>query len=91
MKHRITIERLIEIVEGDRELVLVLVEKGLIEQDEHGFEAKDVDRALASRTLTREFNVNWPGVDIILRLREEIAHARRRIAELEGGDDQKEG
>lgn len=81
---RITFEQLVEIVEGDRELILLLVTEQVIEQHPDGFEAQTVDRVLASRTLIRELEVNIAGVDIILRLREELAEARKRIAELEG-------
>ena len=39
--------------------------------------------ALGWRTLWRDLDVEWPGIEIILRLVEELAAARRRIAELE--------
>jgi len=74
---RVTFEHLVAIVNGDRELIVVLLEQGIIEQRDDGFCAADVDRALATKTLVRDLDVNWPGVDIILRLREELAEARR--------------
>jgi len=43
----------------------------------------DVDRVLVARTLVRELEIDWPGVEVILRLVTELAAARRRIAELE--------
>ena len=58
-----------------------------------------VDEALASpraaqylnathlRRTLRELEVDWSGIAIILRLRAELADARRRIAELEADDD----
>jgi hypothetical protein len=83
MIRRITWDQLVELVEGDREFVAVLVEHGLIEDSEEGVQAIDVDRALVCRTLLRELEVNLPGIEIILRMREELAQARRRILELE--------
>jgi hypothetical protein len=43
----------------------------------------DVDRVLLARTLWRDLEVEWPGIEIILELVTELALARRRIAELE--------
>jgi hypothetical protein len=83
MKRRITLEQLVEIVEGDRELITLLIEERVIDECPEGFEVEVVDRVLASRTLIRELAVNIEGVDIILRLREQLAQARRRLAELE--------
>jgi hypothetical protein len=83
MKRRITLEQLIELVDGDGAFVSVLIERGVIEDELEDFGVEDVDRVLASRTLVHEFEVNWEGVDIILRLREQLAQARCRLAELE--------
>jgi len=87
VKRRITLEELVALVDGDREFVSVLVKERVIEERDDGFRIEDVDRALATRTLVEELEVNWAGVDIILRLRSELASARRRIAELEGTAD----
>jgi hypothetical protein len=38
---------------------------------------------LLAQTLVRELEIEWPGVEVILRLVSELAEARRRIAELE--------
>ncbi len=43
----------------------------------------DLARVLIARTLVRELEIDWPGVEVILRLLGELADARRRIAELE--------
>jgi hypothetical protein len=60
-----------------------LSEEGEIEQRDDGSAVVDVDRVLIARTLVRELDIDWPGVDVILRLLAELARARRRIAELE--------
>jgi hypothetical protein len=79
---RYTYQHLLTLVEGDAELIARLVEKGLLERNENVVTI-DVDRVLMVRTLWRDLDVEWPGIEIILRLVEELAAARRRIAELE--------
>lgn len=86
MTTRIAYERLVEMVDGDRELVTLLIQEGVLISSGEGFSAEDVDRVLCSLTLVRELEVNLAGVDIILRLRAELARARHRLAELEDRD-----
>ena len=38
---------------------------------------------LGWRTLWRDLEIEWPGIEVILRLCDELAQARRRIAKLE--------
>ena len=80
---RFTYQHLIELVGGDHELIARLVEEGEIEQRDDAVALVDVDRVLLARTLVRELEIDWPGVEVILRLVSELAEARRRIAELE--------
>jgi hypothetical protein len=82
---RFTYQRLVELVDGDAELIAWLVDEGVIEQRDDDQVTVDVDSVLAARTL-RELDVDWSGIPIILRLRAELAAARRRIAELEADD-----
>lgn len=79
---RFTYQRLVELVDDDHELIAQLVEEGVIEAGDDDRVIVDVDSVLAARTL-RELEVDWSGIAIILRLRDELAQARRRIAELE--------
>lgn len=79
---RYTYQHLLTLVEGDAELIARLVEEGLLERNENVVTI-DVDRVLMVRTLWRDLDVEWPGIEIILRLVDELAAARRRIAELE--------
>ena len=79
---RFTYQRLVELVDDDHELIARLVEDGVIEVRDDDRVLVDVDSVLAARTL-RELEVDWSGIAIILRLRGELAAARRRIAELE--------
>lgn len=80
---RFTYQHLIDLVGGDHELIARLVEEGEIEQRDDAVALVDVDRVLLARTLVRELEIDWPGVEVILRLVSELAEARRRIAELE--------
>jgi hypothetical protein len=85
MTARFTYRRLVELVDGDAELIAWLVDEGVIEQRDDDRVTVDLDSVLAARTL-RELEVDWSGIPIILRLRAELAAARRRIAELEADE-----
>ena len=80
---RFTYQRLVDLVDGDGELIERLVEEGVIERREGDRVVVDVDRVLLCRTLWRELEIDWPGIEVILRLRDELDRARRQIAELE--------
>ena len=80
---RYTYQHLVELLDGDNELIARLVEEGEIVQRGDDVVLVDVDRVLLARTLLRELEVDWPGVEIILRMRDDLVAARRRIAELE--------
>lgn len=80
---RFTYQRLVELVDGDGELIERLVEEGVIERRDGDRVLVDIDRVLLCRTLWRELEIDWPGIEVILRLRDELERARKRIAELE--------
>lgn len=80
---RFTYAHLVELVDGDSELIVRLVDEGLIERRDDDVAIVDVDRVLVARTLWRELGVEWPGIEVILRLCEDLTVERRRIAELE--------
>ncbi len=82
MSERWTLERVLDLVEGDRELVEQLWELGVCERRDEGFSVEEVELVRVARVLVRELDVNWPGVDIILRMRAELIETRRQIAEL---------
>jgi len=79
---RFTYQHLVELVEGDEELIVRLVEEGLIEQRDQ-VASVDVDGVLLARTLWRELGVEWPGIEVVLHLAAQLRAARARIAELE--------
>lgn len=78
---RYTYQHLLELVDGDHELIALLVEEGEIVRGDDDVVSVDVERVLVARTLLRELEVSWPGIEIILRLRSELAEARKRLAE----------
>ena len=80
MTTRITRETLVSLVHGDEELVALLIEEGLLPDSEDEYGAEEIELLLCSYTLVRELDVNVPGVEIILRLRRELAMARRALA-----------
>ena len=83
---RFTYRRLVELVGGDDDLIVQLVDEGVIEPCGDDRVSVDIDSVLAAQTL-RELEVVWCGIPIILQLRAELARARRRIAELEAATD----
>ncbi|MEO6772075.1 MAG: hypothetical protein ABI467_03525 [Kofleriaceae bacterium] len=81
---RFTYQHLLELVDGDDELIARLVEEGeIVRRDDGDVVTVDVEHVLVARTLYRELEVGWPGIEVILRLRDELATARRRLEELE--------
>ena len=80
---RFTYQSLLALVEGDHDLIDHLVDEGLIERRENDRVIVDVDVVLCARTLWRDLDVEWPGIEVIRRMLEVLGAARRRIAELE--------
>lgn len=79
---RYTYQHLLELVDGDHELIVRLVEEGLVEQHDDVVSV-DVDAVLLVRTLWRDLEVDWSGIEIIVRLTAQLGAARRRVQELE--------
>ncbi len=79
---RLAIDELLTLLGGDRELLHLLGELGIIDENSSAFAPEEVEIILISRTLVRELEVNGPGVDVILRLRHQLLLTRRRLAEL---------
>ena len=80
---RWTYQHLVALVGGDTELVERLVDEGVIETRDGDRVVVDVDRVLLCRTLWRELEIDWAGIEVILRLHDDLSRARARIAELE--------
>lgn len=82
MTEMVSLERLVEILDGDRNLLAEMEEAELLERGQAEFSDDEVERVRVTRTLVRELGVNWAGVDIILRMREDLLNTRRQVAEL---------
>lgn len=82
MTRRIDLEELFALLDEDRAFFDDLVRWGLLSPDQREVDATELDQILVAKTLVRELEVNWPGVEIILRLRAELLATRRQIAEL---------
>ncbi len=76
-------QALVALVDGDAEFITRLVDEGIIELDPDDHAVVDVEVVLVARTLWRDLAIDWPGIEVILRLRGELAVARARIAALE--------
>lgn len=83
MTTALTYQRLVALVDGDAELIERLVDEGLIERRDDDRALVDLDRVLLVRTLWRDLEIDWPGVEVILRLHADLARARAQIAALE--------
>ena len=83
MSARFTYQMLVELVHGDHELIARLVEEGFIEPRDDDGAMVDINRVLVAQTLWRDLDIEWPGIEVILRLCDELAAARRQIAQLQ--------
>lgn len=82
MKAHTTYLELLRALEGDHDLMSHLFELGVVAQRAEGYLPEEVERALVAYTLVRELGVNWEGVDVILRLLEELLDTRRQVVRL---------
>ena len=82
MSRFVDVERLLELLEDDREFLDEMREQGLLDPQKREFSLEEAERVRVTRTLVRELHVNWPGVEIILRMRTEILDTHAQIADL---------
>jgi hypothetical protein len=75
-------QQLIRALGNDEELLTDLADLGLVRPRPDGYTRVEVERALVSYTLVRELGVNWEGVEVALRLREELLDTRRQVERL---------
>ena len=82
MTERFTLEALIAFLDGDREVVDGLERAGFIERHTGGtYSPEEIEHARLAHVLLRELDVNWAGVEVILRMRAELLVTRRCLAE----------
>lgn len=77
-----THEELLFLLEGDLEVYDELVALGLLARAAADYSREDAERARVARTLVRELEVNWPGVEVALRMRAELIATRRQTLEI---------
>ena len=73
---------LLALLEIDDHLYEELCEAGALARDRQRFERDEAEHARVACTLVRELEVNWPGVEIILRMRRELVATRQQVSEL---------
>jgi len=78
---RLSLAELLEVLGGDEPFLEEARQAGLIDEGE-SYDVVLVERVRVARTLVRELDVNWPGVEVVLRLREELVTTRRHVARL---------
>lgn len=73
---------LLAVLDGDESLLERLCDEGLVPRDEAQLRAVHVERARVVYTLVHELDVNWAGVEVILRMREDLVATRAQVVEL---------
>ena len=69
------------VVAGDQDFYVQLVERGVL-PSEQALRPEHVERARVAYTLVHELEVNWPAVEVIIRMREELIQTRLQVAAL---------
>lgn len=75
-------ETVLAMLRGDEQLFEQLCAEGLLPCDEDLLDAEHVELARVAYTLVRELDVNWAGVEIVIRMRAELIAARRQVSDL---------
>jgi hypothetical protein len=67
---------------GDAELYQQLCESGIVPREDGALIPEHLETARVVRTLVRELEVNWAGVEVVLQMRSQLVATRRQLAEL---------
>jgi hypothetical protein len=73
---------LLRLIEGDEQLVGLLREAGFLPPPDAALSSEHLELARVAHTLQRELEVNWEGVEIILRMRMDLIATQRQVHEL---------
>ncbi len=76
------IEEVVTFLEGDRALLEQLFSSGWFVRREDGLTSEEVELARVAHVLVHELEVNWPGVEVALRLRQELLAQRKQVLDL---------
>jgi hypothetical protein len=82
MSARTVHETILLVLDDDRDLLERLREAELVPRDPAALRPEHAEIARLVRTLLVELDVNWEGVEVILRLRAELMATRVQIREL---------
>jgi len=82
MTRRIVRATILSVLEGDEDLYEQLLQQGLVPHDESTLGPSHVELARVTQTLVRELDLNWAGVEVVLRLRSELHETRSQVREL---------
>jgi len=75
-------EHLRRLLLDDARLRDQLREAGLLPGEEESLSLQHLETARVVRTLIHELEINWPGVEVILRMRTELLATRQQVSEL---------
>ena len=70
------------LLEEDRELYAQLCDAEFVPRDDAALVPEHLETVRVARTLVRELEVNWAGVEIVLRMRSQLVATRRQLDEL---------
>jgi hypothetical protein len=73
---------ILALLDDDESFYRELCSQGVLPLDEGDLAPEHLELARVSHTLVRELDVNWPGVEIVLRMRRELIDTRKQVAEL---------
>jgi hypothetical protein len=79
---RIVRATILTVLDGDEELYDQLLQQGFVPHDEATLKPHHVEVARVTQTLVRELDINWAGVEVVLRLRNELHQTRKQVSEL---------
>lgn len=82
MTTRITRSQVLYLLHEDVQLFERLCEAHLLPRHCDSFEPNHAETARVVGTLVHELDVNWSGVEVVLRLRSELVDTRRQVHEL---------
>jgi hypothetical protein len=79
---RIDRTALLALLGGRHELLEQLVDEGFLPRDDTALNPAHAEIARVVYTLSEELDVNWAGVEVILRLRSQLIATRQQVGQL---------
>lgn len=82
MTTRIDRTIVLALLEGRHELFDRLVDEGFLPRDDAALTPAHAEIARVAYTLAEELEINWAGMEVILRLRSELIATRQQVGQL---------